>query len=596
MDGTPGWAVTALFPLRALLFARRSRRQCREPAWSTACRPRDAPSSPRPHRDLDRLRSAPTRDDHEALVERGLEIHIDSRLVEKALNLRIVERLDPEDVRAGPEAGDDELACLLEREIADEMAGARIVGDDVRAEDAIAVLRDAPLHTASLLSEAAVRIDVGDTRDVIRKEAPPFDVARGERDGKHHGACAEHAPAAAGPGLRFSERGMRESDKVPGLVKRNRFQIEPARLPVLGHAPRDAAVEEHVRFQNLARTGIDEEAGGRENAVEVGPGQDPQRAGVVVVERLGAGEPAELKSHRGGRHVFPGAKRALDRLAELLGRDAWDATVGDRVARGLRGPPEAHGTHRVAKAELQVRLGRSAADGDDHACQQDEDASTRRATAAPHRALPSRTGTPSRVGTPRPASTLTRASALNTRSASRSRSGWRVTPEAFSPAVRETPGITTFTPAAFCATRNTPWFSPLIHGTAGPCASRNTTTSSPSRNVGAPTTTRRYGPICPPGTLNVTSPPRSPFRYSSARTVTSVSISRWPSAQRGSVTTTRPWTIARAPVTSSSRLAGRISVASSPAPATVQAASIATNRSLLMIDSPPRREPFRRRP
>src|SRR5215203_5982536 len=136
MDGTPDWAVTASFRPRALLFARRSRRQYRVPAWPTACRPRDAPFSPRPHRDFDRLRSAPARDDHETLVKRGLEIHIESRLIEKALDLRIVERLDPEDVRAGPEAGDDELAGLLEREIADEIAGARIVGDDVRAEDA----------------------------------------------------------------------------------------------------------------------------------------------------------------------------------------------------------------------------------------------------------------------------------------------------------------------------------------------------------------------------------------------------------------------------------------------------------------------------
>src|SRR4051812_19191706 len=105
---------------------------------------------------------------------------------------------------------------------------------------------------------------------------------------------------------------------MPALVERDRLQVEAAGLAVLGGGPWKAAVEEDVRFEDLAGACVHEEACGREHAVEIGPREKSEGAGIVVIERQSVRESSELEAHGGGRHVFPGAKCALDRPTELV--------------------------------------------------------------------------------------------------------------------------------------------------------------------------------------------------------------------------------------------------------------------------------------
>ena len=55
----------------------------------------------------------------------------------------VVQRLDAQHLRTGLEARDHEAPVVAQREAADQLAGRRIERDDVRAEHAAAVLRDA---------------------------------------------------------------------------------------------------------------------------------------------------------------------------------------------------------------------------------------------------------------------------------------------------------------------------------------------------------------------------------------------------------------------------------------------------------------------
>src|SRR6266446_3308847 len=88
--------------------------------------------------------SSARHDDH--TIEEGdtkIDVH-GARRVEEAVRIRVVDRLDANDVRAGRQASDRELALRIQREAADHRSGRRVEGDDMRAEDWLAVLGDLP--------------------------------------------------------------------------------------------------------------------------------------------------------------------------------------------------------------------------------------------------------------------------------------------------------------------------------------------------------------------------------------------------------------------------------------------------------------------
>src|SRR5439155_10123152 len=76
------------------------------------------------------------RHDDDAIDEAHAEIHVHrpGRL-EKALHIRIVNRLDTQDVRPGRQAAGREIALRVQRERPDHRAARHVEGHDVRAED-----------------------------------------------------------------------------------------------------------------------------------------------------------------------------------------------------------------------------------------------------------------------------------------------------------------------------------------------------------------------------------------------------------------------------------------------------------------------------
>ena len=135
------------------------------------------------------------------------------------------------------------------------------------------------------------------------------------------------------------------------------------------------------------------------------------------------------------------------------------------------------------------------------------------------------------------------------------------------PRLSETPGITTFTPAAFSRDAE----HPLVEA-ADPRDGRSLRIEEHHDLVALPERGRADHHAAVRAHLSA----RHLERHLAAEITFQVLLRAHgderldlpaPSAQRGSIATTRPWTIARAPVTSSPRLAGRITVASSPTPA-----------------------------
>ena len=64
---------------------------------------------------------------------------------------------------------------------------------------------------------------------------------------------------------------MTEAAHVADFVERDAFEIVPARFAVGRHGPRECRVEEDVRFDQLARRTVDQNARRREDPIELRP-------------------------------------------------------------------------------------------------------------------------------------------------------------------------------------------------------------------------------------------------------------------------------------------------------------------------------------
>ena len=86
--------------------------------------------------------------------------------------------------------------------------------------------------------------------------------------------------------LGFAEGGMAEAAHVPDLVQRDALEIEPFGNAGLRHRPRERGVEEDVRLDERAGRAIDEKAGRREHAIELGT---PLESRASTIHRRGPG-------------------------------------------------------------------------------------------------------------------------------------------------------------------------------------------------------------------------------------------------------------------------------------------------------------------
>src|SRR5688500_11653361 len=122
-------------------------------------------------------------------MERRQEIEIDRlAAAKKAFNIRVIKRLDADDVRSGRQPGDLKLAVAIEREASDERPGPGIERHHVGAEHAGAVLEHLSSYHAGLLPEGSIRIEIRRARDVVGLQLTIERYAAAERNRKHDGA------------------------------------------------------------------------------------------------------------------------------------------------------------------------------------------------------------------------------------------------------------------------------------------------------------------------------------------------------------------------------------------------------------------------
>src|SRR5262249_46140470 len=101
------------------------------------------------HDHVDPGNIAAARDDRQLIGVGHLEMAIElPAAVEEAGHIPIVDRLDPDDVRAGVEPADHVVAAAVEGEVPHQLLRPQIEGDDVGAEDAAAVLGDVAADAA----------------------------------------------------------------------------------------------------------------------------------------------------------------------------------------------------------------------------------------------------------------------------------------------------------------------------------------------------------------------------------------------------------------------------------------------------------------
>ena len=134
-------------------------------------------------------------------MKRDLEVHVHARRFEEAVDIRIVDGLDPYDVRPWRQPRDPECA-VSPGEVSDERSRLWIEGNHVRAVDGDAVQPYSPRDDAGVRPEVAIRIKIRGAGNIVRLENTIGDYAAAERDWKHHRSAAEHtAPAIQGSRL-----------------------------------------------------------------------------------------------------------------------------------------------------------------------------------------------------------------------------------------------------------------------------------------------------------------------------------------------------------------------------------------------------------
>ena len=121
------------------------------------------------------------------------------------VDVAIVERLHPQNVRARGQPRDGKLPRAIQREVADKRAGRKMQRHDVRAKHALAIQENTARRAAGFAVESVVGIDVRDPRDVVGAERSIRDAAGWKCNRKHHRFGGDHPPPI-GRELRFTQR------------------------------------------------------------------------------------------------------------------------------------------------------------------------------------------------------------------------------------------------------------------------------------------------------------------------------------------------------------------------------------------------------
>ena len=171
---------------------------------------------------------------------------------------------------------------------------------------------------------------------------------------------------------------------MPQFVQRDRLEIGGAGLASGSRGPAEARVEVDVGFEDLAGAGIEQERGRAEHALLVGPVEEANRGPAVGLERLAAREALRAEGHRQPRRAHPRGRRAANRVAEGLRRDAAEVALGHEVANRSRAPAHGHDAASHFHAELEIGMGGRGAGRHDE--QGHEHAHDRAAPGASHRA------------------------------------------------------------------------------------------------------------------------------------------------------------------------------------------------------------------
>ena len=153
----------------------------------------------------------------------------------ETVGIRIVDRLDAQDVRARRQPRDHEVPCRVERKVADEDAGLGIEGDDVRADHALAVLGDAADDAAGVERSTAPdresEMPAMSSACSTRSAVAPAVIAIGNITAP----LPMHAAAAAAAALGLADRGVAEPEQVPELVQHDRLEIDAIGLAIRRH-------------------------------------------------------------------------------------------------------------------------------------------------------------------------------------------------------------------------------------------------------------------------------------------------------------------------------------------------------------------------
>ena len=196
-----------------------------------------------------------------------------------------------------------------------QLSRGRVEREDVRADDASAVLRDSAGDAAGRAAERRRSRRCPRCPAMSSARRVRFSRPRRERDREHHRLGAQDAPAAADQ-LGLADHRVAEPVQVPDLVQRDRLEILPARLARGSDRPREGRVEEDVRLDDLPRNRVDSEGRRSEHAIEVGPVLETEHVDAVAGRGIRAGEAGELRRQRHVGDPGPRRERAIDRLLQ----------------------------------------------------------------------------------------------------------------------------------------------------------------------------------------------------------------------------------------------------------------------------------------
>ena len=227
-------------------------------------------SSLRLHGYANRVARATARRDCEPIVEGDTERHVDWITgVEKAADVAVVQRLDPNDVRSWREARDLEIAVPRESKSGDQVPRFGVECNDMCAGTPTPLRVTRPRTTPVSLSKSPPGTDP--RRPQCHQAAAPDRELRLVRTRSETSRRRKPAPGGRRLDLPLSRRApndpVRESDRSHA---RQRIQGRSEADPRLRTSTTGMRVEENVGLDDFTGYHVDDEPGGAEHAIHAG--------------------------------------------------------------------------------------------------------------------------------------------------------------------------------------------------------------------------------------------------------------------------------------------------------------------------------------